>query len=140
MIGVSACLVGINCTYRGDSNEQEKLKKLYEEGQCVTICPEVLGGLSIPRDPAEIVSEDPLTLKTIHGVDVTKEYLKGAEKALEILQEHQIDTVILKANSPSCGVGHVYDGTFSHTLVNQDGVTARLFKQHGIKVMTEKDL
>jgi uncharacterized protein YbbK (DUF523 family) len=140
MIGVSACLVGLNCTYRGDSNCVSQLKKLYEEGKCVTICPEVLGGLSTPRDPSEIVCEDPLTIKTCHGVDVTEAYLKGAKKALEILEKNHIDTVILKANSPSCGVGHIYDGTFSHTLVAQDGVTVRLLKAHGITVKTEKDL
>ena len=90
MIGISKCLCGYDCTYRGDSNRIEALELIDKKGEAVLICPEVLGGLSIPRDPAEIVSEDPLRVQTVNGKNVTKEYVEGAQKALEIL----IDIII----------------------------------------------
>ena len=139
MIGISKCLCGYPCTYRGDSNKQEALQKLDEQGHAVLVCPEVLGGLSIPRNPAEIVSEEPLCIKTVNGKDVTKEYLLGAKKALDILKEHDIDYVILKSRSPSCGVNHIYDGTFSHKVIDQDGIFVRLLKKEGYVVYTEED-
>ncbi|MEG0290854.1 MAG: DUF523 domain-containing protein, partial [Erysipelotrichaceae bacterium] len=81
-IMVSACLIGRNCKYDGTNNRNENLIAFLKDHQVVCVCPEVLGGLSTPRDPAEIVNEDPLTIQTIQGVDVTEEYLKGAKKAL----------------------------------------------------------
>ena len=75
MIGISKCLCGYDCTYRGDSNRIEALELIDKKGEAVLICPEVLGGLSIPRDPAEIVSEEPLCVQTANGKNVTKEYV-----------------------------------------------------------------
>ena len=114
MIGISKCLCGYDCTYRGDSNRIEALELIDKKGEAVLICPEVLGGLSIPRDPAEIVSEEPLCVQTANGKNVTKEYVEGAQKALEILKAHDIEYVILKSRSPSCGFNHIYDGTFAY--------------------------
>ena len=139
MIGISKCLCGYPCTYRGDSNKQEQLKELDQQGKAITVCPEVLGGLSIPRDPAEFISEDPLCIQTIHGKDVTKEYMEGAQKALDILKKHDIEYVILKSRSPSCGLDHVYDGSFSHKLVDKDGIFVRLLKKEGYLIYTEED-
>lgn len=139
MIGISKCLCGYPCTYRGDSNRQKELEKIDKEGKAVLVCPEVLGGLNIPRDPAEIVSEKPLKIMTNHGKDVTKEYLDGAKKALELLKQHDIKYVILKSRSPSCGVDQIYDGTFSHKMVKKDGVFVRLLKKEGYQVYTEEN-
>lgn len=137
VIGISRCLVGDNCTYRGDSNLIEELKSLKEEA--ILVCPEVLGGLPIPRDPAEIVSESPLKVMTVKGKDVTKEYVEGAKKALDYLLENNVDTVIVKSNSPSCGAGIIYDGTYSHKKIKGDGVFVRLLRQNNIQVYTAED-
>lgn len=139
MIGISKCLCGYDCTYRGDSNNVETLELIDKKGEAVLICPEVLGGLSIPRDPVEIVSEDPLCVETVNGKNVTKEYVEGAQKALEILKAYDIEYVILKSRSPSCGLDHIYDGTFSHTIIDADGIFVRLLKKEGYKIYTEEN-
>lgn len=148
MILVSACLLGANCQYNGESDFTEKLLEfLKDKGEFIAVCPEVLGGLSIPRDGNEIVSgkgKDVIAgkakVKSLKGRDVTKEFLWGAEQVLKIAKENKVDLAILKAKSPSCGVGLIYDGTFSRNLIEGDGVTAALLRKNGIKVMTEKDL
>lgn len=138
MILVSACLLGANCQYNGESDfTKELLEFLKDKGEFIAICPEVFGGLPIPRDGAEIVGDK---VKTVKGNDVTKEFLKGAEKILKFAKKNNVDLAILKDKSPSCGVGKIYDGTFSRKLVDGDGITASLLKKNGIKVMTEKDL
>lgn len=139
MIGISKCLCGYDCTYRGDSNNVEALELIDKKGEAVLICPEVLGGLSIPRNPAEIVSEEPLCVQTVSGKNVTKEYVEGAQKALEILKAYDIEYVILKSRSPSCGLDHIYDGTFSHTIIDADGIFVRLLKKEGYKIYTEEN-
>ena len=137
MILVSACLLGANCQYNGENDfTKELLEFLKDKGEFIAICPEVLGGLPIPRDGAEIVGDK---VKTAKGDDVTKEFLKGAERVLKFAKKNNVDLAILKAKSPSCGVGTIYDGTFSRKLINGDGVTAALLRKNGIKVMTEKD-
>jgi len=138
MILVSACLLGVNCQYNGESDfTKELLEFLKNKGEFIAVCPEVLGGLPIPRDGAEIVGGK---VKTAKGKDVTKEFLSGAEKVLKIAKENNVDLAILKAKSPSCGVSTIYDGTFSRKLIKGDGITAALLRKNGIKVMTEKDL
>lgn len=138
MILVSACLLGTNCQYNGESDfTKELLEFLKNKGEFIAVCPEVLGGLPIPRDGAEIVGDK---VKTTKGNDVTKEFLKGAEEVLKFAKENNVDLAILKAKSPSCGVGMIYDGTFSRKLIEGDGITAALLRKNGIKVMTEKDL
>jgi uncharacterized protein YbbK (DUF523 family) len=138
MILVSACLLGINCQYNGKSDlTKELLEFLKDKGNFIAVCPEVLGGLPIPRDGAEIVGGE---VKTVEEKGVTKEFLKGAKRVLKFAKENNVDLAILKAKSPSCGVGMIYDGTFSRKLVEGDGITAALLRKNGIKVMTEKDL
>ena len=138
MIGISKCLCGYDCTYRGDSNRIEALELIDKKGEAVLICPEVLGGLSIPRDPAEIVSEEPLCVQTVNCKNVTKEYVEGAQRALDILKAYDIDYVILKSRSPSCGLNHIYDGSFSHRVIDADGIFVRLLKKEGYKIYTEE--
>ncbi len=138
MILVSACLLGVNCQYNGESDfTKELLEFLKSKGDFIAVCPEVLGGLPIPRDGAEIIGNK---VKTVNGKGVTKEFLIGAEKVLKLAKENNVDLAILKAKSPSCGVGTIYDGTFSRKIIEGDGITAALLRKNGIKVMTEKDL
>lgn len=138
MILVSACLLGANCQYNGENDfTKELLEFLKDKGEFIAVCPEVLGGLPIPRDGAEIIGDK---IKTVKGNDVTKEFLEGAEKVLKFAKENNVDLAILKAKSPSCGVGEIYDGTFSRKIIDGDGITAALLRKNGIKVMTEKDI
>lgn len=140
MIGASACLIGENCTYSGQNNGIEGLQKLYEQGFVIAVCPEVLGGLPTPRDPAEIQECDPLRIETNQHQDVTLEYTLGAKKALDIFLKNNVDVAILKFRSPSCGSDGIYDGTFTHTLIDGQGVFAKLCEEHGIQVFHEKQI
>lgn len=140
MIGVSFCLVGENCTYSGSNNLVMGLKKLYNEHKVICACPEVLGGLSTPRLPAEIICQEPLKIQNNQGEDVTSAYLLGAKKALQIFLDNGVDVAVLKWRSPSCGNQGVYDGTFSHTLVEGQGVFAKMCEEHGIRVFNEKQV
>lgn len=137
MILVSACLVGLNCKYDGGNNFNERVLKLVKEGKAILICPEQLGGLKTPRNPAEIVKDKVITND---GVDVTYQYNKGAEETLKLAKELNIKKAILKSRSPSCGSGIIYDGTFTHTKIPGNGITADLLLKNGIEVITEEDL
>lgn len=139
-IGVSQCLIGDCCTYSGKNNLVKGLKKMYDDGLVVVACPEVLGGLSTPRPPAEIISQNPLVIQNNQGVDVTNEYVVGARKALDIFLENNVEVAVLKFRSPSCGCDGIYDGTFSHRLVEGEGVFAKLLKEKGVQVFHENEL
>ena len=130
---ISACLIGLNCKYDGGNNENSKLVELMKEKDLVPICPEQLGGLKTPRASAERKQEKVITKE---GVDVTKEYQKGAEEVLNLAKKLNIKKAILKSRSPSCGIDEIYDGTFSHTLIKRDGVAAELLKKNGIEVIS----
>ena len=135
-IMVSACLLGDNVKYNGENNKNHKLIEFLKKYnyEVIKVCPEVLGGLSIPRAPAEIIDDRVINTKNI---DVTERYHQGAKKTLAIARDNNIEIAILKKNSPSCGSGSIYDGTFSHTLIEGDGTTSRLLKENGIKVFNE---
>ena len=136
---ISACLLGVGCKYDGGNNRlpDEKLTRLKTEYELIPVCPEAYGGLTTPRAPSERL-DGGVVSKT--GRDVTAEFQRGAEAALRLAQFFDIKTAILKENSPSCGCGTVYDGTFSGTLVPGDGVTAELLKAHGITVIGESKI
>ena len=134
---ISKCLLGENCTYRGDSNFCEKAAALKEKYELIPVCPEMDGGLPTPRDPAERTGD---RVFTCNGADVTAEYIKGAEIALKTALNNNVKLAVLKARSPSCGSGVIYDGTFTKTKVSGDGVAAELLKKHGIKVLTEEEI
>jgi len=136
---ISACLVGVNCKYNGTTNLDEDLLRLFMEGQAIAICPEVLGNLSIPRDPCEIIKADDGSIKvvTTSGKDVTSNFTAGARKTLDICKSAEIDKAILQSRSPSCGYGRIYDGTFSGKLIEGNGLTAQLLSEHGIKIYTD---
>ena len=137
MLLISACLLGAKVKYNGSSNYCTLLAKYKDCGLFIPICPECLGQLTIPRLPAEITGGD--------GSDVLNGtakvyFIKGAEAALEVARRKQIKFAVLKARSPSCGTGKIYNGNFNGTLMNGDGVTSALLKQNGITVYTELDL
>lgn len=131
---VSACLLGCACRYDGRANYNEEINALRQKYNVVIICPEVDGGLPIPRVPAEIVGDKVINKE---GVETTEFFSRGAQIALKQAQEHGAKIAILKAKSPSCGAGKIYDGTFTGTLIDGDGFTTRLLKEHGIKVYNE---
>ncbi|MBO0423005.1 DUF523 domain-containing protein [Enterococcus plantarum] len=146
MIGISACLGGVCCRYDGQAKEITALKKLVENGQAVLVCPEVLGGLPIPREPAEIRGGDGFDVwngdakvLTNTGEDVTALFKQGAITAYQKLVEQKITTIILKENSPSCGSKSIYDGTFSGNHRNGSGVATAYFIDRGLIVVSEND-
>lgn len=146
MIIVSACLCGENCKYNGGNNNNEKVKNFIKDKDVMYVCPEQMGGLSTPRNPAEIVGNAKNVLSgkgriiSNTGVDVTYEFIKGARAVLEIAKEKNVKLAILKAKSPSCGKGLVYDGTFTGNKVIGNGVTTQLLIDNGIEVINEDDL
>jgi uncharacterized protein YbbK (DUF523 family) len=151
LILVSACLLGVNCRFDGGSNPEPGLRDLAALGRLIPICPEVAGGLPIPRPPAEIedaqagldgraVLRGETRVVSIEGADLTAGFVAGAQAALTLAEGLGIRQAILKSRSPSCGVGQTHDGRFEGRLVPGDGVTAALLKRAGIQVMTETDL
>ncbi len=132
---VSACLLGLRCRYDGVPKTDERVCALAKSCVLIPVCPEQLGGLPTPR-PASERSGDRVLTKD--GTTVTDAFCRGAEETLLLARMLGCKTAILKANSPSCGCGTVYDGTFSGRLVPGDGVTAELLKKNGISVYTEE--
>lgn len=145
MYVVSRCLLGVNCKYNGGNNLREDVVKFIEGHDYISICPECAGGLTSPREPAEIFAcLNDFKVMDRSGKDVTDAFVKGAELSLAEVREaetqgHVIEGAILKANSPSCGSGQIYDGTFSGTLISGNGVFAEMLKRHGVKVASENN-
>ena len=134
---ISACLVGDKVKYDGKDNYNDKIPLLLEKYELVPFCPEVEGGLSIPRNPSERVKD---RVKMKDGRDVTHQYEAGAERALNICLYLGIKIAILKENSPSCGTHQIYDGTFSNRKISGMGVTAELLKRRGITIISEDEI
>lgn len=128
---VSACLAGFHCRYDCASQERESIKLMVQNGEAIAVCPEQMGGLPTPRTPAEQIGEKVIS-KT--GTDVTAEYEKGANEALQMALLVNAEEAYLKSRSPMCGCGTIYDGTFSGTLTEGDGVFTKKLKEKGIKV------
>ncbi len=146
MILISSCLVGENVRYDGKNKLQPALLKLIETGQARAVCPEILGGLPIPRNPAEIVGGDGYDVLNHRarvmdsdGNDVTAMYLSGAQKTLEQCKAMACKAVILKSDSPSCGSKQIYSGAFNSTKKEGVGVCTALLRQNGITVYDEDD-
>ena len=131
---VSACLLGTPCRYDGKSKKNEAVCALAERFELIPVCPEVYGGLPTPRPPAERCGD---RVMTEAGADVTAQYRRGAEAALQLARLYNCRAAILKANSPSCGSGTIYDGTFRHRRISGDGLTAALLKANGVQVYNE---
>ena len=133
---VSACLIGMNTKYNGGNNKNDKIIEFLKDKEYITICPEVQGGLKIPRAPSEIKND-----KVINnlGIDVTKEFNEGTRKEIQRVKDFNATVAILKSKSPSCGLNKIYDGTFTSTLKDGDGIFVKEIKKLGIKVLTELD-
>lgn len=134
---ISACLIGDKTRYDGRSNYTPLIKDLLEKYELVPFCSEVEGGLSIPRKPSEIIKDK---VVSVDGKDVTKNYLKGAEKALNICKYLDIKIAILKDGSPACGVHEIHDGSFKGKKIKGMGITASLLSRNGIKVISEDEI
>ena len=134
---ISACLYGEKCRYDGGDNLISRLDEIKKYCNLIPVCPEVAGGLETPRNPSEIIGENVVSNV---GKDVTNEYKKGAEIALETALRNSCKIALMKAKSPSCGSGKIYDGTFSRKLTDGDGITVKLLKEHGIKVFDETQI
>ena len=136
-IMVSACLTGENCKYNGGNNRNEKVLRFMADNEVITVCPELMGGLPTPRVPSEI-REGIVTAKDGRIVDA--EFSAGAARCLAIARREQPDLIVLQSRSPSCGVKQRYDGTFTGTLVDGAGVTARLLMDNSFHVIDVEDL
>ncbi|MBW2653607.1 MAG: DUF523 domain-containing protein [Deltaproteobacteria bacterium] len=146
---ISACLAGDRVRYDGKQVPltDELLRQWSRKGLFVSICPEVSGGLKIPRLPAQIVNgngldvlEGKAKVMDIEGNDVTLPFIKGAEYVLRKVKKYNIEIAILKEKSPSCGVHHIYDGHFVSNLIPGLGVTTAILQQTGIMVFSENEL
>ncbi|WP_310551282.1 DUF523 domain-containing protein [Paenibacillus glufosinatiresistens] len=143
---ISACLAGEECRYDGRHGRIDTIARLVREGKAIQVCPEVLGGLSTPREPAEIIGgtgEDVLAgrarVMNRAGEDVTEAFIQGAKQTLEQARRMGITKALLKQNSPSCGSKRIYDGQFAGVRVPGEGVTVALLRQAGIKVYSEDE-
>lgn len=145
---MSACLLGQPVRYDGRSSGHPDLLQLWQQqGRVVPLCPEVAGGLPTPRPPAEIpggqggaVLDGEARVVTVQGEDVSAEFLAGARLALELVRRHGIRVAVLKSGSPSCGNRQVYDGTFSGSKIDGEGVTSALLRREGVQVFSELEL
>ncbi len=138
---VSACLAGVNCKYNGKNNLNMEILKLLKSGKAMLVCPEQMGGLSTPRPPTEIVTDRNGDIRVINNknIDLTSQFNKGAYETLKIAKQINANIAILKARSPSCGYGKIYDGSFSGKLKKGNGITADLLERNGIKIYNEEN-
>ncbi len=143
---VSACLLGLSTRYDGGHNRNEKILQFCSRHYCIPVCPEQLGGLPTPRPPAEINGGDGADVLARRclvvdrfGKDVTGAFLQGARQTLMLARLFNVAGAVLKARSPSCGLGRIYDGTFRGCLRAGDGVTAALLKKQGYHVFNENE-
>ena len=147
---VSACLTGAKVRYDGADNYCDNIifNKWIAEGRIVTVCPEVASGCSVPRPPVEVSGADggagvfkgTAKILTKDKVDISDMFITGAEIALNLAIRENIKIAVLKSRSPSCGSLKIYDGSFSNTIVDGDGVTVSLLRQNKIEVYTEKEI
>ncbi len=131
---ISECLLGISCRMDGKAKPlpEDVLSRLIERYHLVPVCPEILGGLSTPRDPSEIQNGRVFSKS---GLDVTSEFCRGAEETLKLAELFHAKRAIFKEKSPSCGSERIYDGTFSGVVVPGDGMASALLKEHGVTII-----
>ena len=137
---ISACLAGINCKFNGENNllNKDVLDEISKRFHLLFVCPEVYGGLSTPREPAEM--KNGVVVCKFSGKDVSENFKNGAEICLKIAKLNGCKKAILKSKSPSCGSGQIYDGSFSKRLILGDGITAKLLKENEILVYSEDEI
>lgn len=147
MIAVSACLMGIPCRYDGKAKYSPQIIGKLKDKEIIAICPEVLGGLPVPRKPVEIMNgtgsqvlRGERKVYDKEGKDLTSFFLKGARLTLQLLQIHEVKMACLKENSPSCGVNYVYDGKFRNQKLKGSGITSSMLVSNGIDVFSEYEI
>lgn len=133
---ISACLLGTPCRYDGRSVAKVDVARLEEKYELIPICPEVDGGLPTPRTPSERIGD---RVMMRDGTDVTENYMRGAKIAYDSYVREGCTKALMKERSPSCGVGKIYDGTFSGTLTERDGVAAEYLISRGVHVFGESE-
>ena len=133
---VSACLLGVSVRYDGKSKANEELIEKLKDYDFIPICPEVWGGLPTPRVPSEIINDKVINKD---GIDVTDNYMRGAIETLNLARKFNIKKAILKSKSPSCGKNKIYDGSFTGSLIDGNGITAKLLMDNDIEVLTEDE-
>ncbi|MCI6017829.1 MAG: DUF523 domain-containing protein [Clostridiales bacterium] len=136
-IFVSACLLGENCKYNGGNNYSEKAANFIKGHEVVALCPEVAGGLPVPRDSAEIVDG---IVKTESGRSVDEAFRAGAKKVTAEVIKQKVELALLQSRSPSCGMNEIYDGSFSGKKIKGQGIFAKMLTEQGIKVIDVEDL
>ena len=147
IILISACLIGYPCNYKRQNHYYPELVlRLQQRHILLPVCPEMLGGLDAPRLPCEIIGgagqevlQGTAKVMNIHGEDCTKAFLNGAARVRQIALNGRINIAVLKSNSPSCGLGAIYDGTFQGNKTEGNGVAAEMLLQSGIEVYSEED-
>ncbi|MBR5260216.1 MAG: DUF523 domain-containing protein [Eggerthellaceae bacterium] len=137
---MSACLLGHACRYDGGSKPHAGVIEALATHETLPVCPEVEGGLPIPHPACEIIADNPLLVRDAKGEDATDPFVKGAEKTLEAINDFGCELAILKAKSPSCGTGKIYDGSFTGTLRDGWGVAAALIRDAGIPCIDETQI
>ncbi|MBC2722447.1 DUF523 domain-containing protein [Desulfosporosinus sp.] len=147
MILVSACLLGLNTKYNGETNAHSLIQSYCSSGRFIPVCPEQLGGLSTPREAVEIINgtgQEVLLGRSLvkgeSGEGVTSQFLKGANEVLKFPRMFKVTAAILKERSPSCGVHFIYDGSFTHRMIPGQGVTSAMLKVHNIPIYSEEEL
>ncbi len=143
---ISACLCGINCKYNGKNNSHPLFEAMLVRNEVLPVCPEQMGGLPTPRPACEIIGGTGLDVLqgkaqviSNDNRNLSEAFIKGAEEVLKLAAGKGIKEAVFQSRSPSCGCGHIYDGTFSTHLIEGDGVTTALLRQHGIKVINETE-
>lgn len=136
-IMVSACLLGENCKYNGGNNRNEKILNFLEGHEVIPVCPEVMGGLSVPRPPCEI--RNGVVMNDL-GENVDRQFREGAEKGVQLALKEKVELVILQPRSPSCGCRMIYDGTFTGRKIPGMGVFASMLQEAGIPMMDGEEI
>lgn len=137
MVIVSACLLGENCKYNGGNNYSERIAKLLAEREILPVCPEVLAGLGIPREPIELKEGVPYR---IDGKCLLEELDRAVLKIKEMIKGKEIEYAVLKSRSPTCGVKEIYDGSFTHTKIKGMGMLAKALSDMGIRVIDSEEV
>lgn len=135
MILISACLLNKRCKYNGNHNGVKELIQWSKSHDVLVVCPEVLGGLDIPRSCCEIKEGKVINQA---GMDLTAQYKSGANKVRLMAVANKVTLAVLKSKSPSCGIAEIYDGSFTHQSINANGVTAQMLINSGIKVISDE--
>ncbi len=134
---ISSCLLGNNVKYNGKNNYIKEVELLKNKYNLIVICPEVMGGLPIPRIPSEILNDKVINKE---GIDVTSNFIKGKDEAIKLVKKYNIKKALLKEGSPSCGSKYIYDGTFSGNKIEGYGITTKALKELGLDIYNEKEI